>query len=357
MTEHSHEHAETHLPRLASRSRSPSRSCSPRSSARSSPAPSRLWSTPGTCSPTQAAWARAVRCTPGRAGPLPHRRTWGCARAEVLSATAQAAVLLAVGLFVLVEGVRRLIHPPEIGSGALIVFGIIGLVGNVVSIAVLAGGRKANFNLRAAFLEVLNDALGSLAVIVAAIVIATHRLDPCRCCRRDPHRGADPAPRPQAARARRSPSCSSPRRQGLDLADVRRHLLELPHVQAVHDLHASQVSSSLAGAHRPRRRRGRLLPGRPCARSARLTPGLRCRALPGQLRALDLPARTSGTRNPRGRHPRLTASTGLLIVLSRRPCSTPCRPCVAEHFQVQLEHSTFQLEPAAHAGHEAVVRP
>jgi len=73
--------------------------------------------------------------------PATSRRTFGFARVEVLGATAQAALLLAVGIFVLVEAVQRLFNPPEIAGGPLIVFGVIGLLGNVASIAVLAGGR------------------------------------------------------------------------------------------------------------------------------------------------------------------------------------------------------------------------
>src|ERR1700712_703439 len=53
------------------------------------------------------------------------KRTWGFGRAEVLAARAKAAVLLAVGLFVLVEGIHRLIDPPKVVSGQLLVFGII----------------------------------------------------------------------------------------------------------------------------------------------------------------------------------------------------------------------------------------
>ena len=101
------------------------------------------------------------------------RRTWGFRRAEVLAALAQAAVLLAVGVYALIEGVSRLAGPAEAPGPGLLVFGIVGLVGNVVALLVLAGGRSASLNLRAAFLEVLNDALGSVAVIVAAVVIAT----------------------------------------------------------------------------------------------------------------------------------------------------------------------------------------
>ncbi|MFT2675392.1 cation transporter, partial [Escherichia coli] len=52
-------------------------------------------------------------------------------------------------------------------------FGIVGLAANVIAIVILSSSRGANFNMRAAFMEVINDALGSLGVIVAAIVIAT----------------------------------------------------------------------------------------------------------------------------------------------------------------------------------------
>jgi cobalt-zinc-cadmium efflux system protein len=105
--------------------------------------------------------------------PATPRRTWGYRRAEVLGAVGQAAVLLAVGVYVLVEAVRRLAEPPEVASGAMLVFGAVGLAGNLVGIAVLAGSRTQSMNMRAAFLEVVNDALGSLAVLVAAVCIAT----------------------------------------------------------------------------------------------------------------------------------------------------------------------------------------
>jgi cobalt-zinc-cadmium efflux system protein len=103
--------------------------------------------------------------------PATLKRTWGYKRAEIVAAAGQAALLLGVGGFVIVEGIRRLIEPTEVGGSTMLWFGVIGLAGNAIGLLVLASGRHHNFNMRAAFLEVLNDALGSVAVIAAAIII------------------------------------------------------------------------------------------------------------------------------------------------------------------------------------------
>ncbi len=235
--------------------------------------------------------------------PATARRTWGFQRAEVLAATAQAAVLLAVGLFVVVEGIQRLITPPEIAASGLLVFGIVGLVGNLASIAVLASGRTANLNMRAAFLEVVNDALGSIGVIVAAIIIATTGYT-----RADAIAGLviGALILPRALRILREAVDvlleSAP--AGLDLDSVRDHILELPHVTAVHDLHASQIATNL--------------------------PILSAHVVIDDDCFLD------------------GHSTEILDQLQN---------CVATHFDVSVEHSTFQLEPAGHGAHEATGHP
>ena len=176
--------------------------------------------------------------------PATPRRTWGYHRAEVLGAAAQAALLLAVGIYVMVEGISRLFEPPEVASTAMIVFGVVGLLGNAVGLIFLAGARGANLNMRAAFLEVVNDALGSVAVLVAAVVIATTgwlRADAIASL----VIGVLIVPR--TLRLLRDSVVilleSTPK--GLDLAEVREHLLELDHVHEVHDLHASQVATGL----------------------------------------------------------------------------------------------------------------
>jgi cobalt-zinc-cadmium efflux system protein len=176
--------------------------------------------------------------------PATEQRTWGYRRAEVLAAAAQAAVLLAVGGFVLVEGVRRLFAPPEVASGAMVVFGLVGLVGNAVSISVLATARDSNLNLRAAFLEVVNDALGSVAVLVAAAVIALTgwlRADAVASL----VIGVLIIPRTIGLLRESVDVLLESTPKGIDLAAVRARLLEDDHITEVHDLHVSQVATGL----------------------------------------------------------------------------------------------------------------
>jgi cobalt-zinc-cadmium efflux system protein len=176
--------------------------------------------------------------------PATDARTWGYRRAEVIAAAAQAAVLFAVGAFVLVEGVKRLFDPPEVTSGVMVLFGVVGLIGNIIGLLVLAGGHGANLNMRAAFLEVVNDALGSVAVLAAATVIATTgwlRADAVASL----VIGVLIIPRTLRLLRESIDVLLESTPKGLDLADVRRRIQSLPHVNDVHDLHASQVATGL----------------------------------------------------------------------------------------------------------------
>jgi cobalt-zinc-cadmium efflux system protein len=176
--------------------------------------------------------------------PATDARTWGYRRAEVLGAAAQAAVLLAVGVFVLVEAVRRLFDPPEVTPGVMLVFGVVGLVANLAGIAILASGRGANLNMRAAFLEVLNDTLGSVAVLVAAGVIAlTGWLQADAVA--SMLIGVLIIPRTVMLLRETVDVLLESTPKGLDLGGVRDRILSLPHVHGVHDLHASQVATGL----------------------------------------------------------------------------------------------------------------
>jgi cobalt-zinc-cadmium efflux system protein len=99
------------------------------------------------------------------------RHTFGLYRAEVLAAFVNAQVLLLMALFIGYEAVRRLTHPVAIHAGLMLGIGMAALAGNIVSVLLLARGRNTNLNLRAAYLEVVMDALGALAVVAAAVAI------------------------------------------------------------------------------------------------------------------------------------------------------------------------------------------
>lgn len=236
--------------------------------------------------------------------PATARRTWGWRRAETLAAGAQATILLGVGLYAFVEGVQRLLDPPAVeATGMLLAFGIVGLLGNLASLLVLSAGREANLNLRAAFLEVLNDALGSVAVIVSAVVIAT-----TGWTRADALAGmliaALIVPRALTILREAGNILLETTPQGLDLDDVRDHLLALPHVRDVHDLHASQIATGL--------------------------PVLTAHVVLDDSCFHD------------GHAPQMLHTL---------------QGCVAEHFEVSIAHSTFQLEPATHGRHELTAHP
>lgn len=176
--------------------------------------------------------------------PPSSKRTWGFARIEVVAALGQALLLLVVGSYAAVEGLRRLLEPAEVQGKELLFYGIIGLAANIAAMVVLSSSRDANFNMRAAFLEVLNDALGSLGVIVAAIVIATTGFQ-----RADTIAGLFIAALilPRAYRLLRETVrvLMEFTPKDVDLDAVRAHILELDHVHEVHDLHASTIGTGL----------------------------------------------------------------------------------------------------------------
>lgn len=231
--------------------------------------------------------------------PPTSKRTWGFRRIEVMAALGQATLLIVVGTYAAVEGIRRLFAPPEVPATELLVFGIVGLLANIVAILVLVPSRGANFNMRAAFLEVLNDALGSVGVIVAAIVIATTGFQQA-----DALAGLFIAALivPRAFKLMRETSSVlmefTPK--GLDLDRVREHILELEHVKDLHDVHASTVATGL--------------------------PTLTAHIV------VEDECFTDGH-----------AAEVLLDV----------KECVAEHFDVSVPHSTFQIETEYISNHES----
>lgn len=105
--------------------------------------------------------------------PATPQRTYGYLRFEVLSALLNAVVLLLLSIYILYEAYERFLAPPEILSGPMLGIAVIGLVVNLISMRLLAAGSSESLNVKGAYFEVLSDMLGSLGVIVAAVVIMT----------------------------------------------------------------------------------------------------------------------------------------------------------------------------------------
>lgn len=176
--------------------------------------------------------------------PRDEKHTWGWARSEVLAAALQAGMLLIISVMVVWEGAWRLVSPPEVEAGPMLIVGVVGLLANVVSLAILAGGREANLNMRAAFLEVANDALGSLAVIVAAgaeWALGWTRADAIASLLI----AALMAPRALALLRRSVAILMEQAPTSVDVRQLRAHMLDVAGVLDVHDLHVAAVSSHL----------------------------------------------------------------------------------------------------------------
>ncbi|GAA3292563.1 cation diffusion facilitator family transporter [Streptomyces cinereospinus] len=229
--------------------------------------------------------------------PASAHRTFGYARAEILAALANCLLLLGVGGYVLYEAIQRFVTPAGTEGGLTVVFGLVGLVANMISLSLLVRGQKESLNVRGAFLEVAADALGSVAVLVSAVVILTTGWQ-----------AADPIASlviglmivPRALRLLRETLDvlleSAPK--DVDMAEVRAHMVALDGVEDVHDLHAWTITSGLPvlSAH-------------------------------------------------------VVVRSDVLNAIGHEKMLHELQTCLGDHFDV--EHCTFQLEPGGHAEHEA----
>lgn len=101
------------------------------------------------------------------------QRTFGLYRLEILAALANAVLLLGVAAYILVAAVRRMSDPPEVLGGPMLVVAALGLGVNLVAFFLLRSGRHASLNVEAAYLEVVADTLGSVGVVIAAVLLET----------------------------------------------------------------------------------------------------------------------------------------------------------------------------------------
>jgi cobalt-zinc-cadmium efflux system protein len=242
--------------------------------------------------------AIALLATTLAARPPDKSRTFGLQRAEILAALANALLLGGLAIWVIVEAVQRWNDPPEVGTTLMLITAVVGALANLASLLVLRQGEKESLNIRGAYLEVLGDLVGSVAVIVAGIIIITtgyQRADVLASIAI----GLFILPRAWSLLRSVLDVLLEATPRGIDLDTVREHIREMPGVVDVHDLHAWTITSGVP------------------ALSAHVVVDDACIA--------------------QGR------SGALLDALSE---------CLETDFGIG--HCTFQLEPAEHRGHELV---
>ncbi len=171
-------------------------------------------------------------------------KTFGYLRLEILAAVANAVLLFGVAAFVLYEAWRRLSAPPEIASGLMLAVALVGLAANGVSLWLLRDGQRLSLNVRGAYLEVLGDFAGSAAVIVAALVIMATGWTAADATA-SALIGLLILPRTWRLLREAVDVLLEATPRGLDMAEVRAHILEAPGVADVHDLHAWTITSGM----------------------------------------------------------------------------------------------------------------
>jgi len=233
------------------------------------------------------------------ARPANDRRTFGYQRAEVFGALVNGVILIVLSGWVAFEGISRLLNPgeTEVAGGLMLVVAIVGLVANGVAMWLLSTAQRHSINVRGAYLEVMGDLIGSAAVIVAAVVIVTTGWDQADAIA-SLFIAAMIIPRAIGLLREVVSVLAESAPKGTHVREIREHILATPGVVDVHDVHVWQLTR-----------------GAPVFTAHVVVDG-------GALAD--------------GR------AAGILSTL---------QACLSDHFDV--EHSTFQLEPAGHVEHEA----
>lgn len=171
-------------------------------------------------------------------------RTFGYLRLEILAAVADAVLLFGVSAYVLYEAWRRLSDPPEVASGLMLAIAVVGLAANGVSLLLLRDAQSHSLNMRGAYLEVMGDLAGSVAVIAAALVIAVTGWTQADAVA-SAAIGFLIIPRTWHLLRAALDVLLEATPKGINLTHVREHILEAPGVADVHDLHAWTITSGM----------------------------------------------------------------------------------------------------------------
>ena len=170
------------------------------------------------------------------------RRTYGYHRFEILAATFNALLLFAVAIYILYEAYQRWDKPAELHSTGILIVGVLGLGINLISMRLLAVGKDSSLNVKGAYLEVWSDMLGSVGVIVAAIIIGATGwawVDSLVAV----GIGLWILPRTWILLKESLNILLEGTPAGIDVSEVSRAITELPGIKGVHDLHIWALSS------------------------------------------------------------------------------------------------------------------
>lgn len=176
------------------------------------------------------------------ARPATPEKTYGYLRAEILSAMANAVVLLLLSGYILYEAYHRLFAPPEILAWPMLVIAVAGLAVNLASMKLLAAGADESLNVKGAYVEVLSDMLGSLGVIVAAVVVMLTGwtlIDPIVAA----GIGLFIVPRTWGLLKHSTNILLEGAPLGADVEEIRKRLMAISGVVAVHDIHIWTITS------------------------------------------------------------------------------------------------------------------
>lgn len=168
--------------------------------------------------------------------PADTKRTYGYARMEAIGAIINGGLLFVVAGYILWEAVGRFRQPPDVASTGMLVIAVLGLIVNLISMRLLRAGSGTSLNVKGAYLEVWSDMLGSVGVIIGAIVIkftGWTMVDPIVAVLI----GLWVLPRTWTLLRQAGHVLMQGVPEGLDLTALRRALIGYPGVQSVHDLH------------------------------------------------------------------------------------------------------------------------
>jgi cobalt-zinc-cadmium efflux system protein len=178
------------------------------------------------------------------ARPETGKHTYGMKRAEILAAAGNGLALVIISALVTYDAIVRLLHPGHVHGAVLIVVAAVGVAVNVVATLTVARANRRSLNVEGAYRHILTDLYGFIGTLIAGIVIVTSGFNRADAIASLLVVGL----MLKAAVELLRPAMhilleATP--DDIDLDEVRTHLLELPEVQSVHDLHAWTLTSSL----------------------------------------------------------------------------------------------------------------